>query len=59
MASHPHSEKQARPNTPGHRPSRWLTTFVPILIVVAWFVAAGIGGPYFLSLIHISEPTRH
>lgn len=41
--------------------SRWLRAVLPVLVIVAWFVAAGIGGPYFGRVGEVSsnDPTSY
>ncbi len=54
----PHTQQRGGTDVtkgPAPQGSRWLRTFLPILIVVAWFVAAGVGGPYFGRVDEVSS----
>ncbi|MBW4062050.1 MMPL family transporter [Candidatus Saccharibacteria bacterium] len=48
MATNSHNQ------TPITRPKRWVRIVVPAVIIVAWFVVAGFGGPTFGKLASVS-----
>ncbi|MGB3414845.1 MAG: efflux RND transporter permease subunit [Microbacteriaceae bacterium] len=43
------------------RPQKWLRVFIPAILILVWFIGAGVGGPYFgkVSEVSSNDPTSY
>ncbi|GGH49920.1 MMPL family transporter [Microbacterium album] len=54
----PRTRREARSEAPPAAPPAWLRVLLPSVLIVVWFAAAAIGGPYFGRVDEVSSNDR-